>query len=185
LKTKEFLMKTIGDRLPAFSLQAVVGAEKPEFQAITERSYPGKWLVLFFWPMDFTFVCPTEIAEFGKMAGDFADRDAQVLGASTDTHYVHLAWRQQHPDLRHLPYPMLADTKRQLSEALGVLHRDEGVPLRATFIIDPEGIIRFASVNDLSVGRNVTEVLRVLDALQTDELCPCNWKKGDPTLKVS
>jgi lipoyl-dependent peroxiredoxin subunit C len=135
--------------------------------------------------MDFTFVCPTEIAEFGKRHADFADRDTQVLGMSTDTHFVHLAWRRDHDDLRSLPYPMLADTRRELSTALGILHKAEGVPLRATFIVDPEGIIRFASVNDLSVGRNVDEVLRVLDALQTGELCPCNWKAGEPTLKVA
>ena len=105
-----------------------------------------------------------------------------MLGASTDTQFVHLAWRQNHPDLKQLPYPMLADTKRELSTALGVLHREEGVALRATFIVDPEGVIRHVSVNDLAVGRNVDEVLRVIDALQTDELCPCNWKKGEPTL---
>jgi alkyl hydroperoxide reductase subunit AhpC len=176
-------MLTIGDRLPSFALQGVVGLEKGrEFEEITDRSYPGKWLVLFFWPMDFTFICPTEIAEFGKRNGDFQDRDAQVLGASTDTHFVHLAWRQNHPDLKNLPYPMLADTKRELSSALGILHKQDGVALRATFLVDPDGIIRWASVNDLSVGRNVDEVIRVLDALQTDELCPCNWKPGERTL---
>ena len=116
---------------------------------------------------------------------DFKDRDAQVLGASTDTHFVHLAWRKHHADLRDLPFPMLADTKRELAQALGILHKQEGVPLRATFIVDPEGVIRWVSVNDLSVGRSVPEVLRVLDALQTDELCPCNWEKGQPTLEVA
>lgn len=179
-------MLTVGDKLPEFKLQAAVSLEKgKEFQEITHESYTGKWKVLFFWPMDFTFICPTEIAEFGRRNRDFADRDAQILGASTDTHYVHLAWRRDHPDLKDLPYPMLADTKRELSSALGVLHEQDGVCLRATFIVDPEGIIRFASVNDLSVGRNVDEVLRVLDALQTDELCPCNWTKGDPTLEAA
>ena len=179
-------MLTVGDRLPEFDLQAAVGLEKGrEFTRITSKSYPGQWLVLFSWPMDFTFVCPTEIAEFGKRNADFQDREAQVLGASTDTHFVHLAWRNNHPDLKTLPYPMLADTKRELSQALGVLHKTDGVALRATFIVDPEGIIRHVSVNDLSVGRNVDEVLRVLDALQTDELCPCNWKKGEATLEVA
>ena len=179
-------MLTVGDRLPTFNLQSVVSLDKGrEFAALTNASYPGKWLVLFAWPMDFTFVCPTEIAEFGKRNTEFADRDTQVLGLSTDTHFVHLAWRRDHEDLRSLPYPMLADTRRELSSALGILHKSEGVPLRATFIVDPEGIIRFASVNDLSVGRNVDEVLRVLDALQTGELCPCNWQAGEPTLKVA
>ncbi len=176
-------MLTVGDRLPAFSLTAVTSLEAgKEFSTITDRSYDGKWLVLFLWPMDFTFVCPTEIAEFGRRARDFAERDAQILGASTDSHYVHLAWRGSHPELKALPYPMLADTKRELSAALGVLHKQDGVPLRATFIVDPQGTIRSVSVNDLSVGRNVDEVLRVLDALETDELTPCNWVRGEPTL---
>jgi lipoyl-dependent peroxiredoxin subunit C len=179
-------MLTVGDRLPDFDLQAAVSLDKgQEFARITNESHPGKWLVLFAWPMDFTFICPTEIAEFGKKAADFADRDAQVLGMSTDTHFVHLAWRRDHPDLRSLPFPMLADTKRELSTALGILHKSEGLPLRVTYIVDPEGTIRFVSANDLSVGRNVDEVLRVLDALQTDELCPCNWKRGEPTLQVA
>lgn len=176
-------MLTIGDKLPAFDLASVVSIEKgKEFEQITNESYEGKWKVIFFWPMDFTFICPTEIAEFGKRNRDFADRDAQVLGASTDTHYVHLAWRNNHDDLRNLPFPMMADTKRELSTALGILHKEAGVALRATFITDPQGVIRWVSVNDLSVGRNVDETLRVLDALQTDELCPCNWKQGEKTL---
>ena len=153
-------------------------------EEITNETYKGKWQVIFFWPMDFTFICPTEIAEFGRRNGDFADRDAQVLGASTDTHYVHLAWRNDHEDLKDLPFPMLADTKRELSESLGILHKDAGVCLRATYIVDPDGIIRWVSVNDLSVGRSVPEVIRVLDGLQTDELCPCNWEKGQATLDV-
>jgi peroxiredoxin (alkyl hydroperoxide reductase subunit C) len=179
-------MLTVGDRLPEFALQAVVGLEQgKEFKQITDRSHPGKWIVLFYWPMDFTFVCPTEIAEFGRRERDFADREAQVLGASTDTQYVHLAWRKDHPDLKALPFPMLADTKRELAMALGILHKHEGVALRATFVVDPEGVIRHVTVNDLSVGRNVDETLRVLDALQTDELCPCNWKAGDKTLEAA
>ena len=179
-------MLTVGDKLPDFSLTAVTSLDKDkEFTTITQATYPGKWRILFFWPMDFTFICPTEIAEFGKRNRDFADRDAQVLGASTDTHFVHLAWRKNHPDLKQLPFPMLADTKRELSTALGILHKQDGVALRATFIIDPQGIIRWVAVNDLSVGRNVDEVLRTLDALQTDELCPCNWQKGDDTLKAA
>ena len=179
-------MLTIGDALPGFKLQAVTSLEVgQEFREINDKSYPGKWLVLFYWPMDFTFICPTEIAEFSKRNGDFADRDAQVLGASTDTHFVHLAWRKDHADLKDLRIPMLADTKRELAGALGILHKQDGVALRATFIVDPEGVIRWVSVNDLSVGRSVPEVLRVLDALQTDELCPCNWQKGQPTLQVA
>ena len=178
-------MLTIGDQIPAFRLTAAVSLEKgKEFADITHESYPGKWLVLFAWPLDFTFVCPTEIAEFGKRNADFRERDAQVLGLSCDSQYVHLAWRQNHADLKNLPFPMLADLKRELCGALGILHKDEGIPLRATFLVDPQGVIRHVCVHDLSVGRNVDEVLRTLDALQTDELCPCNWKPGQATLKV-
>lgn len=179
-------MLTIGAKLPAFDLQAVVSIDPANaFTRITNESDSGKWKVIFFWPKDFTFVCPTEIAAFGKLNGEFADRDAVVYGVSTDSEFVHLAWRQNHADLKDLPFPMLADIKRELSAALGVLHPEEGVALRATFIVDPEGVVRFVSVNDLSVGRNPQEVLRVLDALQTDELCPCNWQKGDDVLKAA
>jgi alkyl hydroperoxide reductase subunit AhpC len=177
-------MLTVGDKLPSFELLAVVSTEPgKEFATVTDESHAGKWLVLFSWPMDFTFVCPTEIAAFARRDRDFAERGAQLLGLSTDTHYVHLAWREHHPHLADVPFPMLADTKRELSSALGVLHKKDGVPLRATFIVDPEGVIRWASVNDLNVGRSVAEVLRVLDALLTDELCPCDWHEGDATLE--
>ena len=178
-------MLTVGEKFPSFELTAVVDTDaKKAFETITETSYPGKWKVYFFWPKDFTFVCPTEIAAFGKLNQEFADRDAQILGGSIDSEYVHLAWRNNHPDLKELPFPMLADIKRELTGELGVLDLKAGVALRATFITDPEGVIRFASVNDLNVGRNPQEVLRVLDALQTDELCPCNWHKGEATLTV-
>jgi peroxiredoxin (alkyl hydroperoxide reductase subunit C) len=179
-------MLTVGDKLPKFDLQAVVALEQDQaFKRITDASDAGKWKVIFFWPKDFTFVCPTEIAAFGKLNREFNDRDAVVYGASTDSEFVHLAWRRQHPDLKDLPFPMLADIKRELATAFGILDRREGVALRATFIVDPEGVIRFASVHDLSVGRNVDEVLRTLDALQSDELCPCNWQKGDQFLKAA
>jgi peroxiredoxin (alkyl hydroperoxide reductase subunit C) len=179
-------MLTVGDKLPAFDLQAVVSTDPATaFKRVTAASDAGKWKILFFWPKDFTFVCPTEIAAFGALNGEFADRDAVIYGCSIDSEYVHLAWRQNHKDLKALPFPMLSDIKRELSTALGILHADAGVCLRATFIVDPDGIIRFASVNDLSVGRNPQEVLRVLDALQTDELCPCNWHKGEPVLEVA
>lgn len=179
-------MLTVGDRIPQFDLQAVVALEQDKaFTRITDKTNSGKWKVIFFWPKDFTFVCPTEIAAFGKVNGEFNDRDAVVYGVSTDSEFVHLAWRRSHEDLRDLPFPMLADIKRELSAAFGILDRQEGVALRATFIVDPEGVIRFASVHDLNVGRNVEEVLRTLDALQTDELCPCNWQKGDQFLKAA
>lgn len=180
-------MLTVGDRFPSYALKAVTRIDAPSpdeaFEDLSGESHPGKWRVVFFWPKDFTFVCPTEIAAFGKMNEEFADRDAQLLGVSTDSEFVHLAWRKDHEDLRDLPFPMLADLKRELSQELGILDKTEGVCLRATFIVDPDGIIRFVSVNDLSVGRNPHEVLRVLDALQTDELCPCNWQKGEDVLR--
>ena len=179
-------MLTVGDRIPQFDVQAVVSTDMDQaFAHVSSASDPGKWKIVFFWPKDFTFVCPTEIAAFGKLNRDFNDRDAVIYGVSTDSEFVHLAWRRSHPDLKDLPFPMLADIKRELSAAFGILDRKEGVALRATFIVDPEGVIRYASVNDLNVGRNPQEVLRVLDALQTDELCPCNWKKGDEFLKAA
>lgn len=179
-------MLTVGQNFPAFQLKATVSTDiNSAFTDVTNKTYAGKWLVVFFWPKDFTFVCPTEIAEFGKMNKQFADRDAQVLGASIDTEFVHMAWRQHHKDLHDLPFPMLADVKRELSASLGILDANEGVAQRATFIVDPQGVIRFVMVTDLSVGRNVKEVLRVLDALQTDELCPCNWQKGEKTINVN
>ena len=179
-------MLGIGQKFPQYSLTGVISNNQAKaFQPFDANSNKGKWRVVFFWPKDFTFVCPTEIAAFGKLDKEFKARDAQLLGVSTDSEYVHLAWRQNHADLKELPFPMLADTKRELSTGLGVLHKQDGVALRATFIVDPEGVVRHASVNDLSVGRNVDEVLRTLDALQTDELCPCNWQKGDPTLNAA
>jgi lipoyl-dependent peroxiredoxin subunit C len=179
-------MLTVGDTFPRFDLTGVVSEDMNHaFQPVSSDSNPGKWKIVFFWPKDFTFVCPTEIAAFGKLNKEFVERDAVVYGVSTDSEFVHLAWRQNHPDLKTLPIAMLADLKRELSTALGILDKSEGVCLRATFIVDPEGIIRFVSVNDLSVGRNPQEVLRVLDALQTDELCPCNWQKGEDVLKAA
>jgi alkyl hydroperoxide reductase subunit AhpC len=179
-------MLTVGDKFPAFALTAVNGTDpKSAFTAVSNETYAGKWLVVFAWPKDFTFVCPTEIVGFDRLAPEFRDRDAELLGLSIDSEFVHLAWRQSRADLGRVSFPWLSDIKRELSAALGILAKDAGVALRATFIVDPEGIIRFAAVNDLSVGRNPEEVLRVLDALQTDELCPCNWQKGEDTLKAA
>lgn len=173
----------VGSKFPQFDKKAVVSIEEgKEFRNINNSDIDGKWSVIFWWPKDFTFVCPTEIAEFNKNYSNFTDRDTMLLGASTDSEYVHHAWRLNHKDLKDLRFPMIADTSKTLAEELGILTEGEKVAYRATFIVDPEGIIRWVNVNDLSVGRNVDEVLRVLDALQTDELCPCNWKKGEATL---
>jgi alkyl hydroperoxide reductase subunit AhpC len=176
-------MLTIGDLFPYFQGQAVISSDPSNaFVEISQLNFHNQWTVYFFWPKDFTFVCPTEIAEFGKLAPDFADRDAKILGISTDSEYVHLAWKQQKEELRHLPFPIFADVKRELSGSLGILDKQSGVAQRATFIVDPTNIIRFVMVTEANVGRNPQEVLRVLDALQTDELCPCNWQKGQKTL---
>ena len=179
-------MLTVGNKLPQFKLKATVSNDlKNAFVDIDNNTYKGKWLVLFFYPKDFTFVCPTEITGFAKLDQAFKDRDAQLLTGSTDSEFVHHAWRTHHKDLNNLPFPMLADIKREFTSALGILDKNEGVAQRATFIVDPDGIIRFVYVTDLSVGRSPEEVLRVLDALQTDELCPCNWKQGEDVLKVA
>jgi lipoyl-dependent peroxiredoxin subunit C len=179
-------MLGIGSKFPQFRLTGVVNNDlKHAFQDVGNDTYAGKWLVVFFWPKDFTFVCPTEIAGFGKLNREFADRDAQVLGVSTDSEFVHLAWRKSHEDLRNLPFPMLADIKRELAGSLGILDPEAGVAQRATYIVDPQGVVRFVYVTDLNVGRSPEEVLRVLDGLQTDELCPCNWQKGEETLEAA
>ncbi len=183
---------TIGDQFPAFSLNAVIGGDLSQVEAsapddyfatVTSDDAPGKWKVVFFWPKDFTFVCPTEIATFGRLNDEFEDRDAVVYGASVDNEFVHFQWRVQHPELKNLPFPMLSDLNRELAGATGALNAD-GVADRVTFIVDPDNQVQFASVTAGSVGRNVEEVLRVLDALQSEELCACNWRKGDPTIDV-
>jgi lipoyl-dependent peroxiredoxin subunit C len=179
-------MIAIGQKFPQFSLTGVVSNDlNSAFKPFDNASAQGKWQVVFFWPKDFTFVCPTEIAAFGKLNKEFKARDAQLYGVSTDSEFVHLAWRSAKSELKDLPFPMLSDIKRELTSALGILDGEAGVAQRATFIVDPQGIVRFVYVTDLNVGRSPDEVLRVLDALQTDELCPCNWQKGEDTLKAA
>ena len=178
-------MLGVGDIFPSFKVKATVSREKDlskAFLDVENDTYKGKWLVFFFYPKDFTFVCPTEIKGFGDLNPEFQKRNTQVLAGSTDSEFVHHAWRNHEKDLHNLPLPMLADVKRELSASLGILDPNEGVAQRATYIVDPEGIIRFVYVTDLSVGRDPKEVLRVLDALQTDKLCPCAWQKGEKTL---
>jgi len=178
-------MLTIGQAFPAVRLKGVVSNDTKSAFKDFETGPSGTWRVYFFYPKDFTFVCPTEIAGFAKLDPDFRERDAEVFALSTDSEFVHLAWRRDHESLRELPFPMLSDLSRELCERLGILEPGDKVALRATFIVDPQGIIRFVSVTDGTVGRNPDEVLRVLDALQSGELCPCNWKKGEETLKVA
>ena len=152
------------------------------FETLTQDSFAGKWKVIFFYPKDFTFVCPTEIAEFARLNKDFEDRDAVVLGGSTDNEHSKLGWRREHPDLTSLPIWNFADNSGKFSRALGILNEEEGVALRATFIVDPDNTVQHVDVNNLNVGRNPQDTLRVLDALQTDELCPCNRSVGGDVL---
>lgn len=182
-------MKTVGDKLEPFKVTGVKpGFNQHEengvsaFEDITESSFPGKWKVIYFYPKDFTFVCPTEIVGFNKLAKDFEDRDAVLLGGSTDNEFVKLAWRREHPDLNKLGHYQFGDTTGSLVDQLGVREKSAGVALRATFIVDPDNTIQHVSVNNLNVGRSPEEVLRLLDGLQTDELCPCNRSVGGSTL---
>ena len=175
-------MLTVGDKFPEFCTQACTGLEVNDLVEINSATHEGKWKVFMFYPKDFTFVCPTELVEFGKHVKGFADRDAVVIGGSTDNEFSHMAWRQSHKDLKNLPYPLIAAQK--LAIDLGILDPQENVCLRSTFVVDPLGTIQWVCANNLNVGRNVDEVLRVLDAIQSDELCPCNWHAGDPYLDV-
>lgn len=181
-------MLGVGDTMPEFTVTGV----KPKFMAheengesafdaITQDSFKGKWKVYFFYPKDFTFVCPTEIVEFAKLNKEFADRDAVVLGGSTDNEFCKLAWRREHADLNGLDMWMFADTRGELIDGLGI-RESSGVAYRATYIVDPHNVIQHVSVNALRVGRNPKEILRTLDALQTDELCPCNRPVGGETI---
>ncbi len=166
-------MLTVGDKFPEFKKLATVSIEKgKEFLEISSEQHvsEGKWMVMFWYPRDFTFICPVEIAEFNKQFEEFKDRDTLLYGASTDTEYVHLAWRKNHEDLKDLKFPLIADTSKSLAEELGILEANDKVAYRATFIVDPKGIIRHVSVFDLNVGRNVNEIIRALDAYQADEL---------------
>lgn len=177
-------MLSVGERFPEFRLTACVN-RKPQtaFRQIAHDSYPGKWILYFFWPKDFTPICATELQTFGDLAPDFADRDCVVLGGSVDSEFVHLAWVMYGASPELLAVPLLSDVKRELTAALGILDPREGVAARGTFLVDPGQVIRHASVNDFSVGRNPKEILRILDALQTDALCPSRWEKGQPVIE--
>lgn len=166
----------VGRPAPDFSMEGVVGTK---FETHTLAQYRGKWVVLFFYPLDFTFICPTEITAFSKHYDDFEQANAVVFGVSTDSIHSHKAWLKELGDLR---YPLLSDMSHAVSREYGVLIEEKGIALRGTFIIDPEGILRYALYHDLGVGRSVGECLRVLSALQTGELCPVEWKQGEKTL---
>ena len=175
----------IGKPAPEFEVQGydrTKDGSDDQFRTVTLEEFNGKWVCLFFYPLDFTFVCPTELVAFNNALGEFDDRDCVLLTASTDSVFSHKGWCDSHEDLAKLKYMMLADTNHALSSDYGVLIEEKGIALRGIFLIDPNGVTRWLAIHDLGVGRNVDEVLRVLDALQTDKLCPCNWKKGDDTL---
>lgn len=172
-----YMINLVKTPAPDFTLDGAVSGG--EFKKCTLSDYKGKWVVLFFYPLDFTFICPTEITSFSTHYDEFEKMNAVVLGVSTDSKHAHKAWLK---DLGSLRYPLLSDMTHEVSRNYGVLIEDEGIALRGTFIIDPEGLVRYALYHDNGVGRSVSECLRVLSALQTGELCPVDWKKGDPTL---
>ncbi len=185
-------MLGIGDQLPEFEITGVkpgfnVHEQNGEsaFETITEKSFEGKWRVFYFYPKDFTFICPTEITAFAELNKEFEDRGAVVLGGSTDNEFCKLAWRREHAGLKSLNQWSFADTNGSLIDGLGIREPHAGVALRATYIVDPQGIIQHVSVNGLNVGRNPQETLRILDALQADGLCPCNRQTGGDTIDVS
>lgn len=192
-------MKTVGQKLSTFEVTGVKpGALTPDgaFETITEKSFEGKWKVIVYYPKDFTFVCPTEIVAYDKLNKDFADRDAVLLIGSTDNEFVKLAWKNAHEGLKATTSWFFADTHRNLAddwddrstslvEQLGVFYKPAGAALRATFIVDPQNVIQHVTVNSLAVGRNADETLRVLDALQTGELCQCGRQIGEATLNAA
>lgn len=167
----------VGDRVEDFEIAAFLDGE---IKKIKLSEYKGKWVVLFFYPLDFTFVCPTEIKGFANKEKEFNESDCMILGASTDSAHSHKAWVEK--DLQEVKFPLLADTNHNLSIQFGVLLEKEGIALRGTFIIDPEGVLKYSVVSDLNVGRSVEETFRVLKALQTGGLCPVDWKPGEETL---
>ena len=179
----EFEIAKVGERAPVFegvtAYKKSMGGAGTEFMSVSLSDYRDKWLIFFFYPRDFTFVCPTEIKEFSRLEKEFERGNAAVLGCSTDSKWSHKNWFER--DLSEVEYPILADTTQEVSEAYNVLDR-EGGALRATFIIDPEGVIRWMNISGNSVGRSVKEVLRSLHALQTGELCPVEWEQGKKTL---
>ncbi len=179
-------MSLVQKKAPEFAADAVVGGD---FKQIKLADYKGKWVVLFFYPLDFTFVCPTEITAFSDQIQDFKKLNAEVLGCSVDSKFSHLAWvntPRKEGGLGKIEYPLLADLSKKIASDYGVL-LDAGIALRGLFIISPEGNISYEVVHDLGIGRNVNEVLRVLEAIQTvqktGEVCPANWNKGGKTMK--
>ncbi|MCB9558422.1 MAG: peroxiredoxin [Deltaproteobacteria bacterium] len=167
----------IGKKAPEWTSTAYI---KGDQKSLSSKDFAGQWYVLYFYPLDFTFVCPTEIVGFQKLAGDFADDKVAVIGASTDSFYSHDAWfKDRSIFAEEITHPVLADTNHSVARAFGVLKEDAGVAYRATIVVDKEGIIRSYNVNDLSVGRSPAETLRTVQAFQAGGLCGADWKKGE------
>ena len=168
-------MVAVGVKAPDFTLQGIYEGRLLDHSL---KSYQGKWIVLFFYPEDFTFICPTEVMGFSKMAREFRSEEAEILGVSVDSLETHRAWIEE---LGAVNYPLLSDAKKEVSRAYGVLDESQGVSLRATFIINPKGEVSYLVVSHMNVGRSVEETLRVLKALRTERLCPSDWKPGGET----
>jgi peroxiredoxin 2/4 len=173
------MVLTIGQKAPTFTAQAYQNGDMKDV-SLEQYTQAGKWTVLFFYPLDFTFVCPTEILGFNAMVKEFEAANVQIVGASVDSVYSHKAWCEG--SLGQLNFPLLSDLSHRIARDYGVLNEEKGLAYRGVFIIDPQGILRSYLVNDLSVGRNVEEVLRTVQAFQTGSNCPVNWKPGQATL---
>lgn len=168
----------VGHKIPDFAGQALM--PDGSFKDVKLSDYKGKWLVVFFYPLDFTFVCPTEIQGFNQHYNEIKKMNADVIAVSTDSVYSHKAWVDS--GLGKVQFPMLGDTSHQVARNFNVLIEDKGIALRGTFVIDPSGVLKSAVVNDLPVGRSVPETVRTLQALQTGKLTGCDWKPGEKTL---
>lgn len=178
----------VGQKAPMFKGQALVGGDAtkftPEnaFKEVSLDDYKGKWVVLFFYPLDFTFVCPTEIQEFGSNYEEFKKLNCEVISCSADSQFSHLAWRSSHPGLKNLPFPMLSDPTKEIARSFQILKEETGYALRGLYIIDPQGVVQYTVIHPENVGRNSHEILRVLQALQSGKMTPCNWEAGQKTL---
>jgi len=187
-------MNLLNTKVPEFKLQGFLkkdnSKKEGEFIEVTDQDLKGQWSVLFFYPADFTFVCPTELKDLADVYEDLQKNNVEVYSVSTDTHFTHKAWHDTSDIIKHIKYPMLADPTGKLSRALGVYIEEEGLTYRGTFLINPEGEIKIVEINDNGIGRNSEELVRKIEAAQfiaenPNEVCPAKWKKGDATLKPS
>jgi peroxiredoxin (alkyl hydroperoxide reductase subunit C) len=177
----------INSQLPEFKLQAY---QNGSFKTVSSNDVLGKWAIFFFYPADFTFVCPTELEDMADQYAKFQEMGVEIYSVSTDSHFVHKAWHDASATIRKISYPMLADHTGSLSRAFGVLIEEDGLAYRGTFVVNPEGKIKLAEIHDNGIGRNAAELLRKVEAAQfvashPNEVCPAKWKKGDATLKPS